>query len=293
MKYLLRLFLLSAGLATPWVLSFAPFAVRASLASGLLVAGLFCWTAGAAQTEKRYLLSAGTWLVAISVASLCVSIFSYSAQVSLLTPPLLYSLVGAGILLPFFMGRIILRRGGAVPAGRVLLPVFLVLVTGSTFFASPARRYMRGEKSHRLAEIDLDTRGVREAVSWVHENIAYEKAPFTDTAIDTLLRGKAKCGGMANLLDKMLKRKGLESRIIHLEGKGKMHTLVEYRAPGSSKWVLADPQNNVLGEDLGGLSGYDLLKADLAKSRPRHLKGFTRLYHYAPGWGYRRVRAAG
>jgi hypothetical protein len=147
--------------------------------------------------------------------------------------------------------------------------------------------YPREDFSMYAAELN----DAREATLWVHERIERQRGPFTDTAQDTLRRGYATCGGMANVLDKVLRAQGYRSRIVHVEGEAGIHTLVEYMSMSDGQWLLADPQNRLMGKDWGRANGLTLVDPDAAESLPECWQGFKTLYIYKPFRGYVLVTA--
>jgi transglutaminase-like putative cysteine protease len=217
-----------------------------------------------------------------------VAIASYSAQVSICPTILIYTvcgLVAAGPLVLTLCWCRPVRQDAEAVRVRALL---LVMVVVSMMCARPARRFAGGEGCPAIRDVSVTTREARAATAWVHHHIASEAAPFTDTALDTLNRGFAHCGGMANLLDKILKASGIESRIVHFENGHRIHTLVEYRE-GTASWLLADPQNNILGVDYGNVSGWALLTRPPLAEPPASWNGYLKLYIYFPRDGYRLV----
>ena len=87
-------------------------------------------------------------------------------------------------------------------------------------------------------------------------------------------------------MNQVLAAQGNTSRIVHVEGPAGIHTLVEFREAG--QWILADPQNNLLGSDWQRLSGRDVTAAP-DRERPAEWHGFSRLYVHVPWRGYVRV----
>ena len=59
--------------------------------------------------------------------------------------------------------------------------------------------------------------------------------------------------------------------------------------PAVGDWVLADPQEALDGADFGFLSGRDVVGVVMQDGMPEFWAGFTELYIYLPGRGYRRV----
>lgn len=96
---------------------------------------------------------------------------------------------------------------------------------------------------------------------------------------------------MANLLDKMLKARGIASRIIHMEGNQKIHTVVEFQNE-TSNWILVDPQENMIGNDYGNVSGADIL-VDRAETStiPPVWQDYNTLYIYEYWNGYEPITA--
>lgn len=283
------LFLL-AGLLGPWILSLLPFPVRvAGIFLGALAAALLAAAAARLSRHRRLLLFGAAWACSVTLSAFWIAIASFSAQVSILTPLPLYLLAGTGAVLPLLL---FLRLGAGTATGgtgRTATLVLAVLFLGSVLLAAPGRRYEGGEETPEIRQVASSLADVREALSWVHEHVTWERAPFTDRAGDTLSRGEATCGGMSNLLDKILKAMKIPSRIVHLEQGKRIHTLVEYRKDPPGRWVLADPQENLLGDDYGGISGYEAVFGKPGGDLPKRWKGHADLFIYRQGRGYRRV----
>jgi hypothetical protein len=116
----------------------------------------------------------------------------------------------------------------------------------------------------------------------VHQRLERRAGPPTDTAGDTLRRGFAHCGGLNNVLHKVLRAQGVDSRIIHVErGTGKVfHTLVEATVDGVS--YLADAQVDAWIP----LRAEDLLRSADRTDLPLAWRDYDRLYRYEVRRGY-------
>lgn len=279
----------------PWCLGWLGWSVRCGVIASVMLVALVLWLRAVwprrGQVDHLRLSQARS-VVCLGIAAAgggWVSLLSYSAQVSICPSLLIYAGLGAMVLVPITVTELICRR--CLPAGEWRLR-YLVLgcaLLGSMLVAQPGRRFHGGETSKvvRCATADVGT--VKQAVARVHESITYQSAPFTDTAADTLQRGAARCGGMANALDKVLKALGVESRIVHLEDAGRIHTLVEYYDDEAHKWMLADAQHNLAGGADVSVSGWDAVHDGDRSAIPEVWRGYTHLYVYRPLGGYRRI----
>ena len=276
----------------PWAITGLPLAARVAcvLTAGLL--GLFFWIWGlwrgwrsiSPAKAPRYVSVAEKTLVGVA-ATLWIAIASYSAQVSICPTILIYTICGLGVAGPLVL-TLCCCRPARQDAGAMRVRALLwVMVVVSMMCARPGRRFSGGEDRPAICDVARTTGDARAAAAWVHGHISREAAPFTDTAIDTLNRGFAHCGGMANLLDKILKASGIESRIVHIENGHRIHTLVEYRE-GTAAWILADPQDNILGADHGNMSGWALVTQSSLAEPPASWNGYLKLYIYSPRDGY-------
>ncbi|NQT93583.1 MAG: transglutaminase domain-containing protein [Lentisphaerae bacterium] len=287
MNWLTVLFVLG-GMASPWLLTWLPWVARACCVMILAVAGCWTWCRGVRRTRRKpLLLLFGSDLVSVSVAAGWIAVASYSAQLSKAGVCLLYAAVSAAIMAPALVSLVLIRGRQGRRFQEGLLLILPLLLTASVFLARPARRFRREDRG-AVRPVAESLEGAREAMQWVAANIRYERGPFTDTARDTLERGHAHCGGQANVLHKILAANGVRSRIVHLEGESRIHTLVEYVDEGTGRWVLADPTHDLMGIDHGALNATALLEMDGAVL-PRKWRGFSRLYLYDPMNGYTRV----
>jgi len=268
----------AAGIGVPWVLSGARLYVRlyAVLFIGLL--GLMFMVVGARKKPRGEPLPAGGWILAVACTTAWVALASFSAELSKLPLGLVYGLLAAAVIMPPALAVLLVPRPRRLDCPPQFLVVCVLALIVSNHVARPARRYETPRNMVAIEEV-ADTLDVRGCVAWVHENIRREKSPPTDDAVQTLRRGTAHCGGMANLLHKMLFARGVPARIVHFSGGGDIHTLVEYRE--GERWMLADPQNNVVGT----VSGEDAV-IEGSPDAPEIWQGFDRLYIYEPGRGY-------
>ncbi len=272
------------GLALPWLLCLAPLPARlgGALASGLLGTGLLL---GARRARASWL---GAWWGMVAVATLWIALASYSAELSKHIGPMALLFVLA-LAAPPAAGAIWNRWRRRTPAGPPigLYGLGAALLALAVLGARPARRY---EMPRRMEEIKRvgSVQNVHESLQWVALNIERKRAPFTDNARDTLLRGQATCGGMANLLHKLILVQEIAARIVHFADDTRIHTLVEYRDPRSGKWVLADPDKQWFGPDWYGLSGQDVVLRQDSRA-PEDWQGYDRLYVYVEGRGYMAV----
>ena len=290
MTWLTALFVL-AGVACPWLMCSSPLRVRVGAVVLLGIVGCCAWGCGVFGKRRRpMLLLFGSDLLAVSVAAGWIAVASYSAQISKVSTWLLYAVVVTGIMAPVLVSLRLIRARECGRNRESLLLILPLLLTASVFLARPARRF-RAEDREAAGAIAESLGGVREAERWVHENIIYRAAPFTDTARDTIARGWAQCGGQANVLHKILVASGIRSRIVHLEGDSRIHTLVEYMDGTTGRWVLADPKHDIVGPDHGDVNAMGLIETN-GTGLPPKWAGFSRAYIYDPMHGYVRVDAA-
>lgn len=276
-----------AGLALPWLLSRLPFALRFW---GVLVVGSIGGLLLILSLRKRarpQLSWIGAWWMAVAIASLWIALASFSAELTKnlwLTVSIFGLALVTVIAAAFFAGR---RLGPAAPGARRFFFGASAVLLASTLLASPARRYEMPADAREIASrvAGLDVEGCH---NWVIRNIERRRAPFTDDALDTLRRRQATCGGMANLLHKMILLAGTPARIVHFSDPQRIHTLVEYRDPDLDSWVLIDPDKQLRGTDWGGVSGREVV-LDGDPAVPPDWRGYDRLYIYVEGRGYRRV----
>lgn len=214
----------------------------------------------------------GAALVSGSVAAGWITLLSYPAGVSLLPMFLIYIGLMWLVLLPWKLRR-------CRPFWLWLWPAVLCVWIVAT---PPARRYSVAVSHPEIQQIAAGLADPEEAVAFVHSHVRRTPAPPTDTAVDTLRRAEAHCGGMSNLLHALLLEMDYPARIVHLigEGKGDIHTLVEVEIAGET--FLADPQVNRLdplrAEQLIGMPPQD--------SWPGEWRGMKSVYDYVPRRGY-------
>jgi hypothetical protein len=279
----------------PWALAFAPLYVRVAgvlvgvvLGAGAGIRGICLYRKGSEESAVAWTVAGERVLIAVA-AALWIALASFSAQVSIVPTVWIYGVCGVAVALPGIAAALVLRlcsQKRVVWWGHWLL---LAVALGSVMLARPGRRFTCGHTDQRIVALARECGDVRDTAAWVHHRITRKPSPFTDAAIDTLLRGTARCGGLANLLDKFLRAQGVSSRIVHIEGRGRIHTLIEY-VNEDGMWVLADPQENLLGADYGGLSGLDLvLRGAGALGTPAVWRGYDELYIYDRWNGYNRV----
>lgn len=275
----------------PWMLCALPLAAR--VAATVLVGGtgLLFWCAAAVRRRRssiRLLLASD--LLSLSVAAGWISVASYSAQLSRAGTAWIYGVVVASIGVSCLVSLALLggRQGRRQPES--LLLILPLLLSASVFLARPGRRF-RGTDRESIQPVAETLGSVREASAWVKENIVYGRAPFVDTAKDTLERKLGTCSGHANVLHKILLVHGLDSRIVHLEAKGRLHTLVEYFDDALGKWILVDPGRGLDGRDYGNADGFALM-GSRHRGLPSKWRPFTRLYVYDSMNGYIRLTPA-
>lgn len=286
MKWLAMFFVL-AGVASPWLLSCIPLAARVGCVLVLGVAGCGMWCRGVMSAKRGPMLLFGSDLVSLSAAVAWIAVASYSAQVSKLSTWILYGGATAAIMIPALVSLVIIRKtGGRLVEG--LLLILPLLLTASLFLARPARRFRAGNRA-ALRPVAASVDGAAEAITWVSGKIAYGPAPFTDTAVDTLRRGQGRCSGQANVLHKILQQKGIRSRIVHIEGEGRLHTLVEYWNESRGQWVFADASKGLHGADHGGVNGFRVTMRKDLRGVPWRWRGYSDLYVYEEMNGYERV----
>jgi hypothetical protein len=283
----------------PWLLAQCSLSTRLLVIAtvGTVGFGVFCWFFFC-LLRQRECLSLQRWGVVASrllifvPVSLWVSVLSYSAQVSILPTVLIYGACLVSVVVPLgFMELFVGLKGGRPFRLGHGTWVLVVLVFVSMLCARPGRRFYGGAEAASIVEVAATLATPREAVSWVHSCIVREKAPFTDSAVNTLERRKAKCGGQANVLDKILSAAGIQSRIVHLEDGKRIHTLVEYREVGG-RWRLADPQHDIVLDDEAAVSGWDVLTKVDVGGIPVPWRGYSKLYIYEAWGGYFRVTSS-
>ncbi len=248
------------------------------------------WT-GLQRQDDRCLAQAGR-AVCVGIASVAgawVAVLSYSAQISICPSVWIYLGLGLMLLLAVAVTEWLCRRCAERRTWKRRYLWFGLSLAASVLLAQPGRRFHGGETSAAVRQVAADVKTARDAVSRVHDLLTYAPAPFTDTASDTVERGVARCGGMANVLDKVLKAADIGSRIVHLEDDRRVHTLVEYFDRDTQQWILADPQYDILGGVGGGHSGWDVVYGGEAASVPDVWRGYARLYIYRLQGGYHRV----
>jgi hypothetical protein len=277
--------ILCLGLACPWLLTVPPLGARLGTAGVMILGGAALWLLRATGKD-RSAAPTGEWVFSVTAAALWIAVASYSAQISRLGVVPIYAMVWTGVLLPFPTSLLLFRKHPP-PTGRRLYLAGLGLLLLSTLLARPARRFAGGASHPAIRETASRLQSPTDAVAWVHTNVTRRAAPFTDRAVDTWRRKQAHCGGMANLLHKILVAKGVDARVVHVEGDD-IHTLVEFRQPPEMRWTLADPQENLVGRE-PDLSAYDLVGGKATGSIPRAWQGFSRLYVYEEGRGYVKI----
>lgn len=277
------------GLALPWLLSLLPFASRFWGVSVVgAVGGLFLILSLRKRARPR-LPWIGAWWATVAIVSLWIALASFSAELTK-NLVLTVSIFGLALVLVIAVAFLASRRLDPAAPGlkRYFFPAVAALAA-SALLASPARRYEMPRAGREIAALAAgrDPAGCYE---WVTRNIERRRAPFTDDALATLRRREATCGGMANLLHKMILLTGTPARIVHFSDARRIHTLVEYRDPELDSWVLLDPDKRLRGTDWGGVSGRDVVLEE-ESSVPPEWRGYDRLYIYVEGRGYRRVTA--
>lgn len=270
------------GVLTPWAIATLPFPLRLAAVGALGVGAVCAWLLAWRSASTAPMASAAWW-AAVAGAAAWIGVFSFSAEISKPGLPVVYGVVLGLTGAPFLVTSVLVRPEARRRTRALLLAGWLLLGL-NVLAARPARRY---EASH--ADINAaaaSVRDVRAAVAWVHGNVAYRKAPFTDTARATLVRGEARCGGMANLLEKLIRAKEVPCRIVHVRKGRRIHTLVEYYDETADAWVLADGQENELGIDWDHASGLHAVGRETGSSLPRRWAGYEQLFVYVPRRGY-------
>ena len=282
--------LFAAGFGVPWILCWAPYRARLVVIPVLGVIGLILWFTGLRKRSQGGMKAvAGAWLISIAGASLWIALASFSAEISKVPTTWLYIVVLTTIgILPLWTCLV----APCASCSRLLLLAFTIALEASVFQVRPARRYETPRNTSAIHEVAAPLQGVGACVRWVHEHVDRRRAPFTDDALDTLRRREAHCGGMANLLHKMLETKDIPARIVHFSVRDNIHTLVEYRDASNGRWILADPQNNILGTDWQGVAGWDVVRLNGERLLPDEWRDFDTLYVYEPGRGYVKVTPA-
>ena len=218
---------------------------------------------------------AGAGLCSAAVAAGWISLASYPAGVSLLPRSLIVIVLCAALVLPWTI------RAPKKTRGRLayLFPIVLGLWM---LYTPPARRYTARSNHPELLNLAAKLTGPEDAIRFVHENIERVKGPPTDTALDTLRRGQAHCGGMSGLLHNLLENMGHRSQIIHLRSgkRGHIHTLIEVRVEGVS--YIGDPQENFWVR----MDAEDFARGEIPEDAPTLWQGNWTVYRYTPGPGY-------
>lgn len=219
------------------------------------------------------------WLPA-GITAAWVALGSFPATVSLfpMTPIYLLLVLGIGV------GGLFRLPPGKRGAARFYVLVLSVWVVSTP----PARRYAVSAKHPALRAVVQELDSPSAAVRWVHEEIRREKGPPTDSAVDTLRRGYAHCGGMSNLLHKLLVEMGYPAEIVHaVGGDGRtIHTLVELPLGGVPH--LADAQENVLLP----VAAAELAGAGDRLDWPPPWRNLRTVYRYVPARGYVEIARA-
>nr|MDA3872390.1 hypothetical protein [Kiritimatiellia bacterium] len=213
----------------------------------------------------------GAALVSGSVAAGWITLASYPAGVSLLPVWWVYGGLLLLVLLPWKLRR--------CPRWLWLWPLSLCVWIVAT---PPARRYTVAMSHPEIQRRAATLADPAEAVAFVHSHVRRTPAPPTDSALDTLRRAEAHCGGMSNLLHALLVEMDYPANIIHLRSDkpGHIHTLVEVEIAGET--FLADPQENRVDP----LRAEQLIGMPPEESWPAVWKGMQRVYDYIPGRGY-------
>jgi hypothetical protein len=257
-----RLALLLSSCALPFGLPLLP--MQARIASILALGALGPWL---------FLRKSdwGAWLPALAVASGWIALASYPLAPSKWPLPFLYAPLLAAMALPFLLRR-------TAPLFRLAVAALAVAV----LLTPPGRRFAGGENDPGIRALAAAAAGPREAVALVHQRLERRAGPPTDTAADTLRRGYAHCGGINNVLHKVLLAQGVDSRIVHVERQnGKIfHTLVEATVEGVS--FLADAQEDAWIP----LRAEDLLRSADRTDLPLAWRGYESLYRYDVRRGY-------
>jgi hypothetical protein len=272
------------GFFFPWGVAELPLPVRIAslIILSVLSLGLLSW--GWCRQRSKAVL-AGIWWASVTVAVLWISIISFSAEASKHSY-IRWLLIVPIVIAPWIWMRWTAQESAWRGRARIFILISSVALACSLFLASPARRY---DAPWQLEEIRaVSSEDAHRNMEWVVRHIQRKSAPFTDNARDTLHRGYAMCGGMANLLNQMLRVQGIDSRIVHFEKGRDIHTLVEYWDEKLRKWVLLDPDKNLTGLDFGALSGADVI-LHRADHIPSGWLKYESLYVYVPHHGYTRV----
>ena len=256
----------AAGVSGILCLDRAPFLLRFAGVAGMGLGAVPYWWRRRAE---------GGGLASLAVAGAWITLGSYPAGMSFV-PRVVWVALFAGLIVSPWLARTPRGGGRGRRAPMALLAVWVA-------FTPPARRFDTGNQHTDLARIAGELTSIEEAVAYVHETIERQKAPPTDTALDTLRRGRAHCGGMSNLLHALLREMGEEARIVHVRGDspGHIHTLVEARVDG--KRFLADPQENLFVP-----GGVEMLVTEApGEEWPPVWRGMKKAYRHVPGQGYR------
>ena len=161
----------------------------------------------------------------------------------------------------------------------------------TVLLSPPAKRYLiRSDELDSLSK-SFDTLSVGQALQWTHSHIRYQGAPFTDNALDTYQRRRATCGGMSNILHKLLLLQNYDARIVHLRNENRIHTAVEYYDNELKSWILIDPQYGLDGRNYSNII---MLKLSRQFERkvfiPEQWRGFTAFYVDKAGYGYEAMK---
>ena len=217
----------------------------------------------------------GPFLIALSVASGWIALASFPLTFSkwpllLLYPPLLILM---GLPLLFRPVPDVFRLACGLMAAAVLL-------------TPPGRRFSGGGNHPHIQALADTADGPRGAVSLVHQLVERRPGPPTDTAVDTLHRRHGHCGGINNVLHKVLLAQGVDCHIIHVERMdgADAHTLVEVKVNGTN--YLADAQEDVFLP----AKAEDLLQSVAREDFPPAWQNYDFLYRYSPRRGYVRQK---
>lgn len=278
-------------LAAPFVFDLLPLHTKINMLYFLFVVFSLSFIIGFLFYKRSTtILSVSIWCCCCFVVTSWVSVLAYSAQVSLVPNYVLlcaFAILAMGPILLIFL---YFRRV-------VFFNTFILCLVCSGMFVTlaitpPAKRFNLSDDKMNLIDQATPISSPTRLMNWVHHNISYAGAPFSDDALDTLIRKRATCGGMSNLLHKLLIAKGTEARIVHFEGRnhsefGSLHTLVEYFDKDLDKWILLDPQHNLDGKNFRNLDMSMLISEK--DNQPVQWKGFTLFYINKPGHGYEKM----
>ncbi|GEM_PF-4393033 len=250
-------------LLLPALVEMLPFPLRVVI---VLTAG----AAGAVGWIRKS--SWGASLMTSATATGWIAVASYPAELSLWPQIPVY-----GVLLAGIWGPHLIRRPEALAVVRII-PMVLGLWV---LFTPTARRYDVDALHPELLRVADHLSTPEELTQYVHDQIERGPSPPTDTALDTWRRKRGYCGGMSNLLHKLMLYQHLDASILHLKGEpDRLHTLIWFQDEGES-W-LADPQHNVVKK----LSPDDLLTDTPPEDWPKNWKGQSRMWVHKAGRGY-------